>query len=431
MRTVTIDYAELNTISRAASRAADSMQDYINALSKRVTARYADLEGGATSKTQNSAYYVKQKMAALKSKKSAYHAFSARVSKFSAYAQNTDKTVARTIASAKETFIDRHDYVRVDWTTKLQGFLIHIENSCPLLEAIGGLVDDALSNLSSAYDELKYWYKCGGGKEIVGCVLAVAGAIASVVIAVCACVPPLGGIVAICAAVGAVIAAINAVVNVYTSVKALQAQNDGDPAWAKIYSERDTAQDVLRQTRFESGCANRWSYAGAFFMDVVDTVCAVVALADGLTKIKGAYKELKRYSQRSRTRNFAQVFKSYVFNEKNYKGLKLREYIQQRVEGEKALKQTQKQIRKISGNAKKWQKAFQYGGKFLEYVANPPRFQDVAKDLWDETQARFYTASSINDIHSLYQNNLNALYKDIKGMAGWRACSWRRSLPEV
>ena len=78
--------------------------------------------------------------------------------------------------------------------------------------------------MKGLWEDLKYWYRCGGGKEIVGCVLALVGAIAAVIIAICACVPPICGIVAICAAIGAVLTAINAIVNVITSQQAYNAK---------------------------------------------------------------------------------------------------------------------------------------------------------------------------------------------------------------
>ena len=111
MSSVTIDYDKLSTISRNANSAASRMNDYINDLTKKVTGKYGEIAGGSTSKTQNSEYYVNQKISQLRAKKDQYTSFATAVNSLSAKAQDIDKDVAKKIRASKDQFVDKHDYI--------------------------------------------------------------------------------------------------------------------------------------------------------------------------------------------------------------------------------------------------------------------------------------------------------------------------------
>lgn len=183
MSSVTIDYDKLNSISKNANNAASRMNDYINDLTNKVTSKYSSITGGSSSKTQNSAYYVNQKISQLRAKKENYKSFANAVSKFSSEAQEIDKDVARKIKASKDQFIKKHDYIKTDVWTDIRNWFIDLKNSCPLFNAIGQMIEDTITGMKNLFADLKHWYKCGGGKELVGVILAVAGAVAAVVIA--------------------------------------------------------------------------------------------------------------------------------------------------------------------------------------------------------------------------------------------------------
>ena len=75
MSTVVIDYDQLSSIAKNADKAANRMNEYINDLNKKVSNKYSSLEGGHSSRTSNSQYYVSQKIKKLNSKKAAYTSF--------------------------------------------------------------------------------------------------------------------------------------------------------------------------------------------------------------------------------------------------------------------------------------------------------------------------------------------------------------------
>ncbi len=90
---------------------------------------------------------------------------------------------------------------------------------------------------------------------------------------------------------------VNTVTNVATSFHAADAGVDGNPAWAVIYGKQDKLSDVLRQTNFGDETLNMLSNLGAGALDVTETFCDIVGIAEmaGIAKLfKGdAFKKLK------------------------------------------------------------------------------------------------------------------------------------------
>lgn len=430
MGTVVIDYDQLSSIAKNADKAANKMNDYISDLTKKVSNKYSSLEGGQSSKTSNSQYYISQKLKSLKSKKAAYTSFATDVRNLSKRSSEIDKEVAKTINASKDEFIDKHDYIDTNWWTDLKEWFIDMKNKCPLFDAICNLIQGVIDNVSNLFRDLKHWYKCGGGKEIIGVALAILGAVAAVCLAIAACVPPICGIVAVCAAIGAVLTAINAIVNVRTSIKAKEAKDKGDPAWAKIYSEQDTAQDVFRQHNFGDGTLNKLSYFAATGIDAVQLVCDIVAIYDGVKHIQNTFKELKKYANQSRTRNFGQIFKDYLFNKKNYKGEKMRDLISKRADirtlrnykatkamsiaqYEKSLTKWQKRaktIKKIGKTVSSGKDILEKFGKFLNGDKFSP--SKTAKNV----AKKFQIPKTIFKVYDIYDKNWKKGFKyDVNG----------------
>lgn len=441
MSSVTIDYDKLSTISKNATSAASRMNDYINDLTKKVTGKYSGITGGATSKTQSSEYYVNQKISQLRTKKDQYTSFSTAVNSLSTKAQEIDRDVAKKIKASKDQFVDKHDYISTDWWTDIKNWFIDLKNSCPLFNAIGQLIENTITGLKNLWADLKYWYKCGGGKECVGKWLAIAGAIAATVIAICALWTPISGIVAVCALIGAVITATNAWYNVRTSLQAEKAKKDGDPAWAKIYGDRDTLQDGLRQTNFGDGTLNRLSYGAATTIDVVQTVCDIVAIYDGIKNIRNVYKEIKISAQKGNI-SFGTRLKQYLFNSDSYmkdskdKALKWRDILQKRgkirtLRGygatkalsidqyNKSLTNAQKIAGKISTYAKHGSNFVKYSQKFFDYtLGGDASWKEIGKDALKGVSKKFILPDTISKLYDLKDKNWKSFKNDYNGFRG-------------
>lgn len=140
---------------------------------------------------------------------------------------------------------------------------------------------------------IKYWYKCEGGKEIVSFILAIGGAVAAVLLFIATI--PASTFVAACAMVGALITAVNAIWNIGTSYKALRAAQNGDPAWAKIYGDRNKVTDSLRAYNFNSGLANRISYLSASIVDGIELFCDIVNIVHLVGQMKSKFRFIQNY----------------------------------------------------------------------------------------------------------------------------------------
>jgi hypothetical protein len=425
MSTVKIDYDKLKTIANNAGSAADRMNDFINELTRKVVNKYDDVEGGLTNNLTNSQYYVNQKIDALKKKKKKYEGFQKAVETFSDNAKDIDDGVARKIKASKDDFINHHEYIDTSWWTSIKEWFIDLKNSCPLFNAIGQLIDRIVSGMKTLWEDMKWWYKCGGGKEIIGIILAGIGAIGAVILAICALVPPICGIVAICAAIGAVITAINALYNVYTSCQALKAKKEGDPAWAKIYSDRDTVQDGLRQTNFGDGFWNKMSNWGAFAIDAVQTICDVVAIVDGIKQIHNVYKNIKISAKKGKV-SFAKRLKQYVFGEKHYtsKGKNMfqkgfvswRSVIQGRASTAADKGRIVKNLKKVG---KIMTRTSKYAQKFFDFTLDGKgSWKKAGKDFRKGFGKIYKTTDTLNNIYDLYDKNWKSFKKDYKAVRG-------------
>ena len=131
-----------------------------------------------------------------------------------------DQEVADAIMAQREYFLDHHESLRIeDWKAKLQGLLVELKNSIPLLEVIADVLEGLDTIFESLKDSIKHWYECGGGKYIVDVVKSIGGvalAVGFLAVAIGALALPTAGIFAICGVIGAGIAVVNSVTNVAT-----------------------------------------------------------------------------------------------------------------------------------------------------------------------------------------------------------------------
>ena len=289
MAKLVVDYDVLEDIAGYAKKVAKKADDYADALTKKVINKFDDVDGGSSSHLSNAKYYVKAKISALRDKHDTYTSLATKIADYSEKAKRIDKEVEQTIARDQERFLDKHDHLRIEgWKSAILNWLVDLKNSCPLFELVGNALRDLGTAVSDMLSEIRHWYECGGGKEILGLVLAIGGLILAVVIFVASF--PVSGFIAVCGIIGAAIGIINAINNVITSCFALHSKLNGDPAWAKIYSNRDKLSDTLRQVNFKNATVNKVLNGVATFLDVTELFCDVVSIVDGVSKI---YKNAK------------------------------------------------------------------------------------------------------------------------------------------
>ena len=297
-----LDYDVLEDIAKYSDSLGRRAGEYGESLERKIIGAIDGVTGPSSGYLLNASDCVRDKINALNIKSKEFYQFSAQIKKLLEVAEQMDQEVADAIMAQREYFLDHHESLRIeDWKAKLQGLLVELKNSIPLLEVIADVLEGLDTIFESLKDSIKHWYECEGGKYIIDVVKSVGGvalAVGFLALAIGALALPTAGIFAICGVIGAGIAVVNSVTNVATSFRAADAALDGDPAWARIYGKQDKLSDVLRQTNFGNGTFNQLSNFSAGAIDATEVICDVVGVAEmGKSVVKlfqgDAFKLLK------------------------------------------------------------------------------------------------------------------------------------------
>lgn len=330
MAEIILDYSEIANSSRAAKKTAEQCTDYAEDLDRKVTKKLGDLTKGSSGNTSSAAGYMNAKIAELNKKATVFTKFSDDLDDFlndADGAKETDKKAAKEIKSYSKIFLDNHDMSVgpvTDFFMMLSNTVINSTELGQWMKKLNTMWEDLKSDIAR---EIKYWYQCQGGKQVVRTVAA----IALTVVAVVACVVAVGAAVA---AIGALIAAIgagavtlgvawgavaatagaiaavigvaDAVTNTVFSFKAAAAD---DPAWAKRYGDMDSASDALEKVRFSSGFMNKITSRAAKAVKGVEVVCNIINIADMATKGVKFFKNFKNTSAVWKNKGKVKFFK--------------------------------------------------------------------------------------------------------------------------
>ena len=308
MSSVKIVYSELKDSWKAADKAASYCESYANEIRKKVTNKISDFKGGGNGYTSNAASYASAKITALTTKASALRTYSGSLQTCYNEAKNTDRDVKNYLKLEGRDFRDSHD-MHVNPVLELfVGFFITIANENPVFKWIKDSFRAAGDWLSETWQDIKYWYKCEGGKYVIKIIAAVVLLIAAVVVAVLAWPVMIAAlsagaiwasIVAVASFVGAVIAIADALIDLEYNIVAL-ATFGSDPAWAARYDSFSSLAEWLKSNRFSSSLMNKWSYTLSTVVKVTKAVCAVIKFIDlGINVIKniGAFKNGQLWSK--------------------------------------------------------------------------------------------------------------------------------------
>lgn len=303
MAEIVLDYSEIKDSSRAAQKVADQCEDFASDLKRKVTKKLGDLKRGSSGNTSAATSYMNAKINELNKKATAFSNFSDDLDNFlndSAGAKETDKKAAKEIKSYSKIFLKNNDmYVGpiTDFFMMLSNTFYNSTEFGQWLKKMNNAWDDFWAD---AARDIEYWYKCQGGKHVVGVIVAVALA-AVAVVAIFSAWPAFvmaasafvtaassGGLMAAifstagytlltttAGLVSAVVGIGNGLTDVFYSCKAAAAD---DPAWAKRYSDIDDMATGLKKHRFESGFLNNLSMKASFAISVVERVCEAIDL---------------------------------------------------------------------------------------------------------------------------------------------------------
>jgi hypothetical protein len=301
---LSLKYGDLSGAVSEANKLASEIGQYCDDLSRKVQQKMYNVEGGMSSALNSADYYVRSKINGLRARQSNASNLASKTQNLLDTAKRVDADVERTIQQNQKSFFQKNPNLKAsNIRLFLTSFLCDMKKVPILGSLIKGkeFIDDAADAL---LDTIKWWYKCGGGEQwITNCldiVVKIGLAAAAVVTFVGLVLTGAGIVFLIAGAILAVIAVVNAITNVGTSIQAIQAGSD-HPAMSKIYSQRDTLAQVLREENFRDSWLsryvdgrflNRLSNNAAFAIEAIEFACNVVMVIHDL---KDVFKGLKNF----------------------------------------------------------------------------------------------------------------------------------------
>lgn len=289
---LSLNYTNLSDTIAQANKLSNEISQYCDELTRKVQKKLYDVDGGMTSALDNADYYIKSKLKKLRDKAASAKTVASKTNDLLSTARRIDKEVSDSISTErKRLFKENPDLV----PPKRKVIATYIITGVKKIPFIGDLIrggEKVFEAVDEIKKDIKYWYKCEGGKELVGIVLSVAGAILAAVVCVCAFTFSGGTIFVFIATVAGAISAgigvFNAATNIVTSFQAYDAARDGHPGMAQIYAQQDTVSDVLKQTNYHNKTLNRLSNKAAMVIEVTDAVCSTIS---GVIDIGKSIKE--------------------------------------------------------------------------------------------------------------------------------------------
>lgn len=286
---LSLDYSILQKAATNLNKLSDELDQYCDDLSKKVQKEFYSVKGGSSAALNNADYYVGQKIKKLGEKKTNAQKISSEIFDFVETAKRVDDEVKKTIEDNQKTLFQNYPSLRPsDFQLAFTAFICDLED-VPILGNIVQWKENVYSAVDELFDNIKFWYRCEGGKELVDIVVAAALTVLSVVALVCACVFTGGTVIAVIVGVAGIISSVialaNAATNLITSINSYNCALRNEHGRSKIFSGQDRLSDWLTQTNFKDKFWNNFSNNAAFAVEVTDTICSVIAIADLTSKI--------------------------------------------------------------------------------------------------------------------------------------------------
>ncbi len=310
MGVLKIDYSALSGTIKCAESASKEAESYAKGLDKKVCKRISNLEGGGSENVNNADYFVKKKIEALNEKAGKLKNFAEKLNTFCDNVKETDKNVGDKFSDLYNQF-KKDNGLKINAVTEFFSYIgTRVLNSTDFGRWLNNMSRSVGDFFNDIWGEIKYWYKCEGGKYVVDIVLSVA-AICLAVITICTAGV---GFFAVVAIIGAVITIVNALNDIGTSAMALYYNNE-DPAWANRYGKMDNLSDTLRK-RVDS----RYADFAANVLDATKAFCDIV----GFLKLGNDVLKASKYTTAfknlfgDKNSGLGKAFLSDAKNKENY-----------------------------------------------------------------------------------------------------------------
>lgn len=279
MAILNISYWDLNQASRNAKKSAGEFEDYARNLERGVAKKLSTVSGGTKGESSVALNNINSKINELKSKANSLNSYSKKIDKLSENVTSTDRSVSKKISYLSKVFANNNGFKIGAVSTFIQYLIVKKINSSSLGRWAKTVYNKAKEKIIDWKNDLKHWYKTGGGKyikDIVFSVVAIGIAIATVVSIVAGIIATGGiGLVAACTLIAAVLAIANGINNIITSAVSYKLNNE-DPAWATRYGKLDKLSDTMRFLGHDKIAAG---------LDIVEAVTGIVAAFSSLSKL--------------------------------------------------------------------------------------------------------------------------------------------------
>ena len=303
MAELTIDYDNLQGIIDSANTLAVKAESYYESLQNDVINSFGGVTAGVNDVLESAQYYVNAKKQQLADKANEYATFAKNVGVLMVHAKQADLDVATKIENNQEDFLKNHSEIKA--AEGIEAFLLNlfveVKNANPLFEIVADIYVYAFDKLTDAFEFLKYWYRCEGGKEWLELAATVVIGVALVVIAVATIIATfpltcallsLEGIAGIASCIGAGMAAFDGVADIFAAGFSVYSAENGDPAWAKIYGDTNSLSDAARLYNFGNKNLNKASMLFADGWDITETACDVINICYSGQKLLTKGKDL-------------------------------------------------------------------------------------------------------------------------------------------
>ncbi|MBO5238621.1 MAG: hypothetical protein J6B50_07590 [Lachnospiraceae bacterium] len=314
-----IYYDALVDAASKASKAAAEFDAYATRLKEKVANKLDSYSGGKTGNLYSAETEIDNKIAEAEQMADAFYAYSTAIGNngFIQTAKAADAAVKSEVTTKIGEFRDTYG-IKENPITKWICDLVCVLNETALGRLLKDIADSIAIALEHLWNDFTDWYNYWGGEYLLKDIaVAVAAAVVAVAAVVLVVVTGGAALAIISAAIAAVVACLNLGATIYNSVNAYGAMQDGDPSWAKRYSNRDGFTDTLRK---ESD--SKIIHGIALAVDGVEFAGQIIGLVDTLRNLGGAIKNFKNFmtalkNDPFKNASFQSWFKSDMFSFKS------------------------------------------------------------------------------------------------------------------
>lgn len=399
MSVIELNYKDIEDAGKKAKKTAKECGDYGKKISRNILSGLgANLTLGSSTHTNTAILFAGKKIEELSSREESFEKYAAKLDEVVNNPVNgakiVDKRVKNMIERKYQVYKDINGIKVNPIYEGLCNLFVNTYNSNDFLKALKETMQFDLSVWDRKWDDMKYWYRCQGGKELVKvicCVVIAAVAVVAAVVAWPALMAAIaaGGIWGIIVAgaglVGAIFAALDAIVDALYEGRAYWNMKNNRPADARWDSNTDNMTDWLNRVVSDNQMVNRFTTKMAVTVSVVELGCALINVVDmGVNGIRFAGGIKKAYQHGGWKTVWKNVNKKTLVNFRDSKGKVTLKSMKT------GLKATQKYVNHITENRQL--------NILKRNLKNQNKFYKQVSDLKESMKSLKTTAKTVNKL---------------------------------